>query len=81
MPLEHGDRTPVTTAQFTGVSPAPWVGPPNWADALAVYDDDAEDEETDADDEEMDADDEEADVDARADAPHGRDDSDENRTS
>ncbi len=31
MPPEHGDRPLITTAHFTGMSPAPWVGPKGWA--------------------------------------------------
>ena len=32
-----GDRPLITTAHFTGMSPAPWVGPKGWADLLTVY--------------------------------------------
>jgi hypothetical protein len=53
MPPEHGDRPRITTAHFTGVSPAPWAGPKGWASALTVYDDsdyaDDEDEDDHAD--------------------------------
>ena len=37
MPPEHGDRPLITTAHFTGMSPAPWVGPKGWATSLEVY--------------------------------------------
>ena len=49
MPPEHGDRPLITTAHFTGRSPAPWVGPKGWADALSVFADDEDDDEADGD--------------------------------
>ena len=48
-PPEHGDRPLITTAHFTGTSPAPWVGPKGWADLLTVYADDEDDDEADGD--------------------------------
>ena len=47
MPPEHGDRPLITTAHFTGMSPAPWVGPKGWADLLTVYADDEDDDDED----------------------------------
>ena len=44
-----GDRPLITTAHFTGMSPAPWVGPKGWADLLTVYADDEDDDEADGD--------------------------------
>jgi hypothetical protein len=38
MPPEVGDRPSITNAHFTGRSPAPWVGPDGWAEALTVCD-------------------------------------------
>jgi hypothetical protein len=62
MPPEHGDRPQITTAHFTGMSPAPWVGPKGWATSLEVYAD-AEDDDDEADGDEH----------AAADAGAGRD--------
>jgi hypothetical protein len=67
MPPEHGDRPLITTAHFTGMSPAPWVGPKGWAHALTVY---ADDEDEDAEDHGDKAD---GDEHAAADAGAGRD--------
>jgi hypothetical protein len=69
MPPEHGDRPLITTAHFTGMSPAPWVGPKGWADLLTVYADD-EDEDDDGEDHDDEAD---GDEHAAADAGAGRD--------
>jgi len=44
MPPDHGDRPLITTAHFTGLWAAPWVGPEGWARALRVYADDEEDD-------------------------------------
>ena len=63
MPPEHGDRPLITTAHFTGMSPAPWVGPKGWAASLTVYADDEDDDDDEADDDEH----------AAADAGAGRD--------
>ena len=50
MPPEHGDRPQITTAHFTGMSPAPWIGPKGWATSLEVYaDGEDDDDEADAD--------------------------------
>jgi hypothetical protein len=62
MPPEHGDRPQITTAHFTGMPPAPWVGPKGWTTSLEVYADDEDD------DDEADADEH-----AAADAGTGRD--------
>lgn len=47
MPPEPGDRPLITTAHFTGMSPAPWVGPKGWAHALTLFADDEDDDESD----------------------------------
>jgi hypothetical protein len=48
MPPDTSDRPTITNAHFTGRSPAPWVGPPGWAEALTVYDDAADGDDEDA---------------------------------
>jgi len=71
MPPEHGDRPLITTAHFTGMSPAPWVGPKGWANALLVYDSgDQHDEDEDDEDDDGEPD---GDEHAAADARAGRD--------
>ncbi len=56
MPPEHGDRPRITNAHFTGLSPAPWAGPKDWAAALTVYDDSESADEDEDEDEHADTD-------------------------
>ncbi|MEO5823873.1 MAG: hypothetical protein ABIT71_25485, partial [Vicinamibacteraceae bacterium] len=65
MPPEIGDRPMITTAHFSGLSPAPWSGPKGWDAALTVYDDAGygEEDEDDEEDEDEEDEDEQADGD------------------